>query len=154
MCREILTYEPFNYKSGTVQRGESWKLIAESLNYLEDPNFTVSHRSVREKYFLLEKDYKKKNRDKENATGIAPDEPSDLEKALAQIIDKFNDIEIASTELKETNNIKTARERETAVGMRKECMETFSEKKDEKGKRTKLQAQKDIGGQGTTHSHI
>ena len=142
LCREILTYEPFNYKSGTVQRGESWKLIAESLNYLEDPNFTVSHRSVREKYSLLEKSYKKKNRDEENATGIAPDEPSDLEKALAEIIDKFNDIEIASTEIKETNNIKTAKERETAVEMRKECMETFSETKRRKGEENEASSSK------------
>ena len=43
LVREIFTYEPYNYKSGTAQRGELWKLIAESLNTLEDPLFTVNH---------------------------------------------------------------------------------------------------------------
>ena len=55
LLREILTYEPFNHKSGTVQRGESWKLIAESLNSLDEAKYTITHRSVREKYTVMEK---------------------------------------------------------------------------------------------------
>ena len=55
LLREILTYESFNHKSGTVQRGESWKLIVESLNSLDEPKYTVTHRSVREKYTVMEK---------------------------------------------------------------------------------------------------
>ena len=62
LCREILTYEPFNHKAGTKERGEAWKMIAESLNSLEKPKFTVIHRSVRERYAHLEKHYLKNNR--------------------------------------------------------------------------------------------
>ena len=60
LAREIFTYEPYNYRSGTTQRGELWKLIAESLNTLEDPLFTVNHRYVRERYAILEKNFKRR----------------------------------------------------------------------------------------------
>ena len=53
--REMLIYEPFNHKRGSVQRGESWKLIAESLNSLDEPNYTVTRHSLREKYTVMEK---------------------------------------------------------------------------------------------------
>ena len=52
LLREILTYEPLHHKSGTVHQGEMWKLIAETLNTLDTPKFTVNHRSVRENYSL------------------------------------------------------------------------------------------------------
>ena len=94
LCREILTYEPYNFKSGTVQRGEAWKMIAESLNSIENPKFTVNHRSVRERYTILEKNYVKKNNAEEKATGISPEEMSDLDKALEEIVGKFKDLEI------------------------------------------------------------
>ena len=129
LCREILTYEPFNYKSGTVQRGEAWKLIAESLNSLDNPKYTVSHRSVREKYTLLEKNYKQKIRREERATGIAPEEPTDTEKALEEIIAKFEEIELSASKEREQNNTQVEKERKTATEMRNQCMETFSDTK-------------------------
>lgn len=33
----------------------------------------------------------------EKATGISPDEPSDLDKALAEIIDKFKEIDLTDS---------------------------------------------------------
>lgn len=56
------------------------------------------------KYSLLEKNYKQKNRREENATGIAPDEPTELEKALEEIIAKFKDIELNVAQEKEENS--------------------------------------------------
>lgn len=54
LCREILIYEPFNYKFGTVQRGEAWNLIAESLNSLDvKPKFQVAQRGVEKNIKLL-----------------------------------------------------------------------------------------------------
>lgn len=82
LVREIFTYEPYNYKSGTTQRGESWKLIAETLNTLDDPKFTVTHRGVRERYALIEKNFKHKKADEEKASGIAPEEPTEFEIAM------------------------------------------------------------------------
>ena len=132
LLREILTYEPFNYKSGTTQRGEIWKLIAESLNALENPKYTVNHRSVREKYTLMEKNYKKKSRDEEKASGITPDELTDTEKAMEEIISKFEEIELNAAKEKENKNNAAEKEREIATDMRLQCMETFSDTKKRK----------------------
>ena len=127
LLREILTYEPFNHKSGTIQRGESWKLIAESLNSLDEPKYTVTHRSVREKYTVMEKNYKKRTSSEEKSSGIAPDELSDYEKALEEIIAKFVDIELCVAKERENSAKAIEKERETAADMRQQCMETFSE---------------------------
>ncbi|XP_066933565.1 DNA ligase 1-like [Clytia hemisphaerica] len=129
LCREILTYEPFNYKSGTVQRGEAWKLIAESLNSHDNPKFSVSHRGVRERYAVLERNFKQKIAAEEKATGISPDEPTDLEKALEEIVQKFKDIELTDSSKK----VSEEKERQTAADMRQQCMETFRESEKRKG---------------------
>ena len=133
LCREIFMYEPFNHKAGTRERGEAWKLIAESLNSLDNPKFTVTQRAVREKYSLLEKSYKQKIRKEENASGITPDEPTELEKALEEIFSKFEDIELISCNEKKENSDKLEKERESASDMRQKCMETYAETKKRKG---------------------
>ena len=122
LCREILTHEPYNYKAGTQQRGEVWKSIAESLNSLDKPIFSVNQRAVRERYTLLERSFKQNVRKEEQATGIAPDEPSDFQKAMEEIVDKMTQFEI-----KENNNAKVIKERETATEMRRQSMETYRE---------------------------
>ena len=140
LCREILTYEPFNYKSGTVQRGEAWKLIAESLNSLDNPKFSVSHRGVRERYTVLERNFKQKIAAEEKATGISPDEPTDLEKALEEIVQKFKDIELS-----DSKKVSEEKERQTAADMRQQCMETYKESEKRKPKGDEGGADKDNG---------
>ena len=51
LLHEILRWEPFNQKLGSPGRGEPWKMIAETLNSLDNPKFTVTQRSVRETAF-------------------------------------------------------------------------------------------------------
>ena len=129
LLREILTYEPFNHKLGTGPRGEAWKMIAETLNGLDCPKFSVNHRSVREKYSAMEKTHKKKMADEEKASGINPDDLTSKEKALDEIIRRFADIELA-TELDCQNSSKAVeKERQTAAEVRKQSMETYSETK-------------------------
>lgn len=123
LLREILTYEPFNYKHGTVPRGEAWKMIAETLNGLIRPKFSVTQRSVREKYTTLEKEHKKKMSDEEKASGINPEDLTSREQALEEIIQRFADIEVASEQEKQ----KSEKERQTAVEMRQQAMETHAE---------------------------
>ena len=143
LCREILIYEPFNHKSGSIPRGETWTLIAEALNSLDRPKFTVTQRSVREKYNALEKAHEQKNRNEVNATGIAPDEPTDLDKALDEIVAKFEEIELSTLKDKDENNKKAEKERETATEMRLQCMETFSDTRKRKFEETKESKKKE-----------
>ena len=53
LCREILSIEAYNYTSGTVQRVEAWKWIAENLNLITEMKFSVNQRSVRERCKLI-----------------------------------------------------------------------------------------------------
>ena len=60
--REILAEEPYQYKPKRKERGQIWKRTAYNLNTLKEPKFTVNHRSVRDRYNILEKKYSKKRK--------------------------------------------------------------------------------------------
>ncbi|XP_066927909.1 caldesmon-like [Clytia hemisphaerica] len=129
LLREILTWEPFNHKLGSTGRGESWKMIAETLNSLDNPKFTVTHRSVREKYANLEKEHKKKMADEERASGDSPEGLTDKEKALDEIVQRFADIELSTEKNRQVSAKAIEKERASAVEVRKQAMETYSETK-------------------------
>ena len=40
--REVLLFEPFQQRHGSVERGKAWENIAESLNGLPNPIFRVT----------------------------------------------------------------------------------------------------------------
>lgn len=129
LLREILIYEPFNHKLGTSPRGEAWKMIAETLNGLDCPKFSVNHRSVREKYSAMEKIHKKKMADEERASGVNPDDLTSKEKALDEIIQRFADRELATEQDRQNLSMAVEKERQTAAEVRKQSMETYSETK-------------------------
>ena len=91
LIREILLYEPWKYKHGSVERGQVWKRIAESLCALEEPIFRVDDRSVRDKYNLLVKQFRKKENSERRESGIAPEEESEVDKGLRDIIEQFEE---------------------------------------------------------------
>ena len=60
LVRQVLLYEPWQHRQGSVERGQIWKAIAESLNSLEDLNFRITDRSTRDRLNLLLKKFKSK----------------------------------------------------------------------------------------------
>ena len=88
LCREILLEEPYTFKHGSREKGRCWDRIAEALNKIDKPKFIVDQRVVRDRFVKLEKACKKKTRDELRARGIAPNEPSELDQALEEIIEK------------------------------------------------------------------
>ena len=56
--REIML-ELWKYKAGTRERGQCLDRIAESLNHLKKPPFSVSQKSVRDRLRILERDFKR-----------------------------------------------------------------------------------------------
>ena len=48
-CREVLLFEPYQYKIRTKERGNAWTAIADSLNELRSHSFQVDQRAVRDK---------------------------------------------------------------------------------------------------------
>ena len=72
LLREILHLQPWLQRFGSVERGQCWDEIAAVLNSLEEASFKVTPRSVRDRYNLLVKKYKKKWSEEEKASGISP----------------------------------------------------------------------------------
>ena len=72
MCRELVVIEAFKYKRDTKERGDAWAKVADLLNRIERPAFSVDQRSVREHITLLEKRHWKKGSDDKKTSGISP----------------------------------------------------------------------------------
>ena len=87
LCQEILVLEPFKYEKGSISRGQIWEEIANNLNGLKLPRFTVSKRALRERYTLLSEKFNAKTKDEGKANGIECD-LSEVEKALEEIAKK------------------------------------------------------------------
>ena len=56
--QEVLLFESWRYRQGSVERGNVWKSISESLNAMEQPLFKVNERSTRDRLNLLMKNSK------------------------------------------------------------------------------------------------
>eukprot|EP00112_Aurelia_sp_Birch-Aquarium-sp1_P015148 Seg3332.1 transcript_id=Seg3332.1/GoldUCD/mRNA.D3Y31 product="hypothetical protein" protein_id=Seg3332.1/GoldUCD/D3Y31 len=76
-------------KPGSLERGEGWKKLSETLNKIERPKFDVSPHSVRQHFQGLYDHRKAKNREEEQASGIAPDDLSEVEGMLDELIGLF-----------------------------------------------------------------
>ena len=70
LCREVLVMEPFKYPRQSRKRGEIWgQIIAQNLNGLSLPKFTVRTQSVRDRFTFLLKKCKEKMRNEEQGPG-------------------------------------------------------------------------------------
>ena len=98
LVNEILLFEPYTYKEGTLEHGNIWNNIAESLNQVKQPAFSVTKRSVKDRYNLLASKHKKKRKDEERASGISP-EDSELSKGLQQLEEMFEQADSEFTTL-------------------------------------------------------
>ena len=86
LWREVVNLNPFTSKKGFTQRSGMWEKIAQSLNECTVLRLSVDKRSVRDHMGTLVNKHKRKVRAEEKASGIAPDEPSELENLLDTII--------------------------------------------------------------------
>ena len=114
--------EPYKYKVGSPKRGNAWTQIADILNSISEPKFRVNQRAVRDRFNLLEKTFKKKMADEEKASGINPQELSNNELAIQEIIEKSAEVSIESND-----NAQANAERQKAEEMRNKSLETYTE---------------------------
>ena len=85
LVREMHLYQPWKYKKGSQQRGHAWDMISELLNDIVCPKFSVTRKSVRDHYTLLQEQQKRRLMEEEKASGISP-EPSEVEIAIEEMI--------------------------------------------------------------------
>ena len=114
-------------KKGSPERGTIWTAIADSLNQIKEPNFSVDQRSVRDHYRLLEGKFVKKQNEEERATGISPDEDTEFDNGMADIIQQFRDFDLVHTQEKLKKDEAGTKENEAAEEFRKASLETFQE---------------------------
>ena len=124
LCREILVEEPFCFKIGTRERGQCWDRIASSLNTLGSPRFWVDQRAVRDRYLKLERGFKRRKAEEERASGITPPEPTELDMAIRDIIERGEEVQ---HEVARGEESAIEKERETAESVRKRSMERLAE---------------------------
>ena len=94
-----------------------WEKIVDTLNKCAVPKFRVDKRSVRDHVGILVNKHKKKLLVEEKATGITPDEPTELENLLDMIIVLEESGEAELQETKETASQK--RQYDRAIQKRK-----------------------------------
>ena len=131
LCREILLIKPYQYKPNTKESGNAWSMVSDDLNAMQDPVFTTSQKSVRDRHRLLITKYKQKMRAQENPSGIT-DEETELDNLLENIKEEAD---IAS----ETHDAQSKQKQEqlendakNAEDVRQKAMESFSETKKRK----------------------
>lgn len=123
LCREVLNLNPFTTKKGSTQRSTIWDKVATTLNNCSCLAFNVDKRSVRDHVGILQNRHKKKLRAEEKATGIVPDEPTELENLLEQIIALEESAEAEQQETGREKNRKIESDRAKAEDIRLKAME-------------------------------
>ena len=127
VLREVLASEIWLTKPGSSERGEGWKKLTEMLNGVDRPKFEVSPRSVREHFQGLYDRRKAKNREEERASGITPDELSEIEVMIEEFIDLFESAAIDHKAADEEKTDKAAVDIAKARDMWLQSLETFAE---------------------------
>ena len=124
LCTEIVIIEPYKFKKGSNERGKLWTEVANNLNKLEEVQFRVNQRGVRERWEVLRLRYLERMRNEERASGISPD-ATELDSLIEEILEKEKLAESSRSEGEMVK--KNDQERKTAECMRKMAMETFGE---------------------------
>lgn len=95
LVKEILAERPFDHAKGSCHIGLVWQRIVDNLNSRADIEFKLKDiRSVRDRYNLLERKYKKKEREEIDSSGIGTVEGSELDDALEEAIALFDSQEV------------------------------------------------------------
>ena len=129
LCREVVNVNPYTTKKGSTQRSRMWEKIADNLNKFTVPKFRVDKRSVRDHVGILVYKHKKKLLAEEKATGITPDEPTELENLLDMIIASEESGEVEFQQTQGTASKKRQYDRAKVKDVRLKAMEKLSETK-------------------------
>ena len=84
LCREMLAINPFKAKRKTIQRTKLWETIVHHLEQIEEPSFKVSVRSIRDRYTLLAKKFRKRMANEQKESGTSP-EMSELDVLMEEL---------------------------------------------------------------------
>ena len=107
--------EEHMYKKGSVNRGKVWDDVVDRLNRNQNPKFVIKEkRGVRDRWRLLLNKFKKQMVDEELAFGIAPDDISEKDNLIEELMEKESSLSLST---------KKTSDRATAEEMCKQAME-------------------------------
>ena len=115
LLNEILLEEPFKFNNGSKEKGAVWSKIAESL---AQHGMKVTQRSVREKFEKLYSEFKEREREEKQASGVDVEYDENY-RALTEIHERISEYE-------EERQVKETKEKATAAEMRKRATERLS----------------------------
>ena len=117
LCREVLSVNPFSAQKNSNERGKLWEEISTNLNSTSGVRFFF-----RDHLNILIKWYRKKMSAEDRSTGVSP-EPTELDQALADIIE-MEEVTSTSQEIDEAViKEKEDTDKQKAESMRKMAME-------------------------------
>ena len=133
MCREILIFQPYNFKPRSVERGKAWDEMAQQLNAMDQPIFRVTSRSVRDRYTLLSTKMSQKLRDEQRASGIDVPDQTELDILLEDILEREREakLKLDVQDLEKKNN--AAKEKSAAEEVRKQALDRMGKRKSDDG---------------------
>ena len=73
LCREVIVNDPYEFKTGSRERGQCLDKIADILNAIQNPWFRVDQRSIRDRLKKLLKAFITKKNAEDRASGINPE---------------------------------------------------------------------------------
>ena len=117
LCREVIVNDPYEFKTGSRERGQCLDKIADILNAIQNPWFKVDQRSIRDRLKKLLKAFITKKNAEERASGINP-EYSELDDLLNDINERKHEGEIRENQNSEEKNKKVDKERAEAEQVR------------------------------------
>ena len=118
--------QPIPSKEENNTRSKMWETVAEHLSLIDQPKFKVAVHSVRDRYLLISRKYRKRMEEEKRASGIAP-EQSELDVLLEELIELEDSSEEQRQSEGQENSKKIERDRAMAMDMRLKAMEKLSE---------------------------
>ena len=85
--------------------------LAVSLNAIPYPQFRVTQQSVRDHYSTMEKRRRKKVREEDRASGIAPEEDKELDQLLDETIELFDESDKITDQTKQKQEEEARKQR-------------------------------------------
>ena len=127
LARKIAGSQIFSHRSGSRERGLMWQSIANTLNAYHDLNFIVSGRSVRDRFTLLTRKYKSKTAKEVKGSGIAVEDPTELEQLIEDLVEISEEAELKFINETEVRKKSQIADQDKAMDIRKTAMEKLGE---------------------------
>ena len=128
LLREVLAQDPYSYKTGSRERGQVLQTIADVLNNMQQPQFKVTSRSIRDHLNSLLSKFKSKTNKELKASGTEV-ETTELNVLLEEVLSTKTEYDIKFSKLDDRKKQKIEDDENSAEAVRNRSMERLSETK-------------------------